>query len=374
MAKIGFLTERMLLGFGVDMVIDRVAAGLTGYGHDVTVYPSLTDGTYDGAPYAIKPVPTPAYSVFPRYDYSARRWLEFLNNENVDVWLVSTFPFFSLIPKLTAPAIAVDYGVCSTEGFPLHMKANFAYMKWTQQHMYFKKARKIITISEFVKSQLPKALHANTEVIYVGVDHYINDWIARGEPAAESRKFRQDHGVSDEDILLTYVGRLNPEGQPYKGVNDLMNAYDIIRAEEPRAKMVMVGFGDDKDKEMIANRGIIPVIKAPPELMPVIYDATDIYMTASKWEGFDMPAAEAESFGEPVVMLKIGAHSEIAVDNDTAFIVETASELPDAALTLCRNEQLRRKMGMAAKQYVDRFKWAKIVEDYEHSISEVVAR
>lgn len=369
---IGFLTERMLLGFGVDMVIDRVARGLVDLGYKATVYPSLTDGTFDNNSYEIKPIPTPAYNIFPRYDHSARRWLDFLNSEDIDIWLISTFPFFSLIPHLKTPAIAVDYGICSTEGFSIDNKLNFAYMKWSQQKRYFPRAAKIITISEFVKSLLPQALHKNTEVIYVGVDHYTDAWRDKGRPAAETAKFRKSIGVAENEILLTYVGRLNPIGQPYKGTMDLMAMYDEIRRTRDDVKMMMVGYGDDGDRKMIEERGIIPFVKAPADMMPVVYDATDIYVTASKWEGFDMPVAEAESFGKPVVALEIGAHTEVAVDGRTSYLVKNAWQMTEKVISLATDSGKRKEMGEAAARFVGKFSWRKIVDDYESAILEVL--
>ena len=48
-----FLTERMRLGFGADLVVDQVAAGLAQRGHRVTVYASYEDGTYADRPYRL---------------------------------------------------------------------------------------------------------------------------------------------------------------------------------------------------------------------------------------------------------------------------------------------------------------------------------
>ena len=55
-----------------------------------------------------------------------------------DLVLVGTFPFFSLLPELAArvPCAAIDFGICSTEGFGLWARLNFAYMRWTQHRRY----------------------------------------------------------------------------------------------------------------------------------------------------------------------------------------------------------------------------------------------
>jgi glycosyltransferase involved in cell wall biosynthesis len=370
--KVGFLTERMLLGFGVDLVIDEIATGLCGLGYEVTVYPSLTDGTYDSAPYEVKPIPTPAIAIFPLYDRNARQWVDMLNNEDVDIWLVSTFPFFSLMPHLKAPSVAIDYGICSTEGFSFENKLNFAYMKWSQQKRYFPKAAKIVTISGYVKSLLPKTLQSKTDVIYIGADHYIRDWRRRGEPMAEAAEFRAERAIADSDVLLTYIGRLNPEGQPYKGTKDLMDIFSELSAM-PSVKTMMVGYGDDADAERIRNLGIIPFVKAPVETMPVIHAATDIYVTASKWEGFDLPLVEAAFFGKPGVALNIGAHPEVVENGQGALLADSPAGIKENLLKLIGDKEARARMGASAAGFAKRFEWERAVSEYDAMIKEVLA-
>ena len=101
----------MLTGFGVDMVIDRVARGLGERGHEVTVYASVTDETLNSDSYRLKLVPTPASSFFPRYDLSAQRHLGFLNSEANDVYLVETF--------LLLPSASIESANCGRRPWSL---------------------------------------------------------------------------------------------------------------------------------------------------------------------------------------------------------------------------------------------------------------
>ena len=66
MSRIAFVNERMLRGFGVDLVIDSLARELSRRGHEVTVYASAVD---DGQrPYKLDRIPTPASGVPPVYE------------------------------------------------------------------------------------------------------------------------------------------------------------------------------------------------------------------------------------------------------------------------------------------------------------------
>src|SRR3954453_24227422 len=130
MANVAFLTERMRLGFGVDLVVDQVAAGLAERGHQVTVYASYEDGTYRDRPYELVRFSVPAIRYAPLYDLeAARRAKRFgLAARGHEGFFVETQPFFCLLPWLKERAVAVDHGVVDTHGFKLSVRANFAFV------------------------------------------------------------------------------------------------------------------------------------------------------------------------------------------------------------------------------------------------------
>src|SRR5207244_6775179 len=159
-ANLAFLTERMRLGFGVDVVVDQVAAGLAGRGHDVTVYASYEDGTYADRPYRLQTLSVPAIRYAPLYDIeAARRAKRFgLAARGHELFFIETPPFFALLPWLRDRAVAVDHGVVDTRGFSLPVRLNFAFVENVQQHVYFRAAGHIVTVSDFLRDELPAGL------------------------------------------------------------------------------------------------------------------------------------------------------------------------------------------------------------------------
>lgn len=365
--RIGFLTERMLRGFGVDLVIDQLAQGLAARGHQVTVYASVSDGSYAADTYRVKLIPTATSSFFPRYDVAAQRHLSFLNSEGPDAWLVHTFPFFALLPRLKAPSIAVEYGVSSTAGFPAKIRANFAYVKFMQERVYLRGARRIVTISEYLKRQLPPGLAGKASVIYLGADHY-----QRQSAGAGGEALRKQLGVGEKDILMLYIGRLSSADQPYKGTAELAELGRVLAGEDKRLRLLMVGFGGQREQNWLEKTGAQVITNAPAEQMPAIYTACDIYVTASHWEGFDLPLVEAQSFGKPVVALDIGAHPEVMADGESGLLAADLDGLGQALRRLASNDDLRTRMGEAARGVAERFKWKTTVTAYEQLIKEVV--
>jgi len=51
--RLGVVTERLILGYGVDRVVHETACRLVALGDQVTVFALTTDATYAAAPYRI---------------------------------------------------------------------------------------------------------------------------------------------------------------------------------------------------------------------------------------------------------------------------------------------------------------------------------
>ncbi len=365
--KVGFLTERMLRGFGVDLVVDQLSRGLSARGHGVTVYSSVSDESFAADDYRIKLIPTSCSSFFPHCDFAAQRHLAFLNGEDIDVWLVQTFPFFSLLPRLKAPAVAVEYGVSSSAGFPPKLRANFAYIRFTQTRLYYRWARRIVAISEFLKQELPAGLRDKTSVIYPGADHYRR----QADSDAAGRDLRSGLGIGDDEVLMLYVGRLSSADQPYKGTGELVALYRRLRRENAGLRLLMVGFGGAREKEWLESEGVTVLLNAPAGQMPAIFSACDLYVTASRWEGFDLPLAEAQAFGKPVVALRIGAHPEVVADGDSGFLVDNMEGMYQKVQELSGDAALRAELGRNAGAKASRFNWEDAFAAYDRLVREV---
>ena len=61
----------------------------------------------------------------------------------------------------------------------------------------------------------------------------------------------------------------------------------------------------------MANNNIIFTGFVDDNELPHYYAACDVYVTASLWEGFNLPAAEAQACGKKVVAFDIGSNPEI---------------------------------------------------------------
>lgn len=368
--NIAFITDRMIKGHGVDLVVDRLADGLAKIGYDSKVYCNYFDETFiNRKSYNIEKLHYFKPDVNPIvYERRIRKLVPYLNSKDIDLFIIQSFPFYSLIPKLNKPVLVVDHGIISVSGLSSKRRLRYKYMEISQNISYFKKADKIITVSKYILNCLSKDLQEKAAFIYNGCDHYQQKTIS----IEDINNFRNKIGAGPKDILLLFVGRLNLTNQPYKGLSELIGIYQNISSKYKNVKLLAVGYGTKNDEELLKNQGVLSISNAPEELMPLIYKSSDIYTTCSKWEGFDLPIAEAHSFQRPTLCYDIGAHPEISKNGKTGFVAKSRSEFTNKLEILVKNPKLRIKMGTNALEYARKFTWENSVKKYHQTIKKML--
>jgi len=368
--NIAFITDRMIKGHGVDLVVDRLADGLAKIGYNCKVYCNYFDETFiNRKSYNIEKLHYFKPDINPVvYERRIRKLVPYLNSKDTDLFIIQSFPFYSLIPRLNKPVLVVDHGIISATGLPLKRKLKYKYMEISQNLSYFRKADKIVTVSRYLLGCVSKNLREKATFIYNGCDHYREEIIGEEEITG----FRNEIGVVPEDILLLFVGRLNLTNQPYKGLLELIDIYRNISKKYKNIKLLTVGYGSKNDEELLRNQGALSMRNVHEELMPLIYKSCDIYTTCSRWEGFDLPIAEAHSFEKPTLCYNICAHPEISQNGKTGFVVKNKKEFTEKLEILINNLKLRKEMGAEAREYSKRFTWENGIKQYHQIIKKML--
>jgi glycosyltransferase involved in cell wall biosynthesis len=167
---------------------------------------------------------------------------------------------------------------------------------------------RVVSISKFAEDQfneyLGPATKAEYEIVYNKIDG------ERFHQGIDGTAVRGKYDLGNDPVML-YIGRISP----HKGIHLLIEAFHLVRQQVPNARLLVVGkhtFGDysRKLKEM-ANGVVAFAGYVDDEELPSYYAACNVYVTCSLWEGFNLPIAEAQSCGKPVVAFDIGAHKEV---------------------------------------------------------------
>lgn len=106
-----------------------------------------------------------------------------------------------------------------------------------------------------------------------------------------------------------------------------------------------------------------------------VYRRAGIFGFPSAYEGFGMAMTEAMSAGIPAVAYRsCPAVNEIIRDGETGFLVDDGAEpLADALARLMEDENLRRKMGAAAKEDMKQYAAETIWNQWENLMTDLVS-
>jgi glycosyltransferase involved in cell wall biosynthesis len=146
--------------------------------------------------------------------------------------------------------------------------------------------------------------------------------------------------------LVVCVGRLCRQ----KGQDLLLEAWPQVTARLPEARLVLVGDGPDAQALWAAApRG---VLFAGAAADPVRwYQAADVVVQPSRWEGMALAPLEAMACGRPVVLTDVGGARECLPEVDAAHCVVPpgdAAALATALLRLLTDPVLRSAASLRA--------------------------
>jgi glycosyltransferase involved in cell wall biosynthesis len=161
-----------------------------------------------------------------------------------------------------------------------------------------KKADKIIAISEFTKRELIRLTGINEDkiiVIYQGVDH-------RRYKPMDTIECKKKFGLNPDDKHILVVS----SNKEHKRMDLAKKIFDSLRSIREDVKMLKAGYG-----EVLQGEGIINIGWIPEMMMPLLFNAADVFLHTSEYEGFGLPVLEAMACGTPVVAFKKASVPEL---------------------------------------------------------------
>ena len=186
-----------------------------------------------------------------------------------------------------------------------------------------------ISISKFMQSELIKETGLDSKVVYDKID------IKKFRIGIDGSKIRKKLKIKDNEKLLLFVGRLSP----HKNVHTLLEIFCLVNKKFPNVKLLIIGkptFPNYYKKlKQLADKNIMFKEFVDDKYLPLYYAACDLYVTASLWEGFDLPAAEAQACGKKVVAFDVCSHPEV-VKNGMLVKKDDLEGFADAIIKLLK--------------------------------------
>lgn len=177
------------------------------------------------------------------------------------------------------------------------------------------------------------------------------DPFARPVPDEQRAAIRRNLHIEPDAPLAIWVGL----PVAFKHIDLLLDAFDLVHADLPAARLVMVGdFTNYPSYKQRANPDVIYFAgRIPHEHLPAYYAAADIYTHSSRYEGVPRVLIEALAAGKPVVSTRHIGSSAVVQDGKTGLLCDhTPRALADAILALLRNPERAREMGQAGREDV----------------------
>ena len=174
----------------------------------------------------------------------------------------------------------------------------------------------------------------------------------------DANKVRDELGISGDDILIGFIGRLVPD----KGIGVLLKAFCTLIKECENVHLIIIGNyephrGCLSDKEVclindhvkITHIGFVKDIEK-------YYAAMNMLVLPTRREGFPYALLEAAAMELPVISTRVTGCVDAVVDGVSGILVKVddSRELYEAIVKLVKDSDLRKKFGKQGRQRVEK--------------------
>lgn len=220
-----------------------------------------------------------------------------------------------------------------------------------------------ISVSEFIRRDwvVDQTIPGRNIVIHNGID---TKRFGKVLPPEERTRQRKALGISDNEMLAIFCGRLIPE----KGVKELLEAFELLQDYPVRLLLIgSVNFSKDDStnysEEMILKaknmKSVTYLGYVPNEKLHEYTQLADMQIIPSIWQDpAPLACIEGMASGLPQIITKSGGMVEYASE-DCAIILPIDDHLSEniaqAVIRLLHDPNLRKKMGKAGRERAGQF-------------------
>ncbi len=348
---------------GAERHIHEVSKRLVNAGHTVTLFCARYEGAkdvekIDGIEIIRKG------GRFSVYVYAFWEYVTKLKKRNFDLIIddINAIPWFTPL-YIRKPKIAIIHHFAKYiffEELPF-LLAIIAYCIELSYPFIYRKIP-FITVSpssrdEMVNVGIPEE---HITIVTHGVDHQVHK-------PSEYSKSPYPH--------LLYLGRL----RNYKNLGTLIQAMALVVKEIPSVKLSIVGAGavQNKLKALAASLNLSDSITfygyVDDEMKRNFFQNAWVFVTSSEKEGWGLTVIEANACGTPAVAFAVPGLKDSIQNGETGLLVENRSSdaFAERIIELLKDEELRKRLSVAALKHAQQFSWDKAAEEYMNIMEQV---
>ena len=232
---------------------------------------------------------------------------------------------------------------------------------WLRAIRGMKFADHVIAVSDSTAKDTMKILAIPPERISVAPDAVEGEF--QRLPHAEIQAIRERYSIQPNTLCLLTVG----SDHPRKNLPNIIEALGLLKQQGLDFEFWKAGSDfTNEQKALIQKLDIDDRIrylgKPDQKTLIEIYNAADILMFTSLFEGFGMPILEAMACGTPVITSNVSAMPEV-VENDGMLVdPRSPAEIAKAVFTLYLNPELRHALINQGLLRIKSFTWENTAE------------
>lgn len=250
----------------------------------------------------------------------------------------------------------------------LHFQVPFNFPRADlKTKLKLKKYNYVVCNSYFTKSFIDKSFGISSIVIY---------------PPVDIKSIKPTH----KENLIISVGRFGPNQLHPKKQEILIEVFREIYKKHPEWRLVLVGQAKKEDEKYVRNLkklsagiGIKIIENMPFDNLRDLYSRASIYWHATgfgedeeknpeKMEHFGISTVEAQAAGAIPIVIAKGGQKEIVTEGKNGRLWTTKSQLLDATINIIGDNNLRKKLSVAAIKNSKKFSQENFFKEYEKII------
>lgn len=293
------------------------------------------------------------------------------------------FPHFN-VPLLYNGNFIVTVHDLILLDFPTKRATTLGPMKYALKNMAYKKvissavkkAKKVITVSEYTKKRLIE--HFNLPEDKIIVTYEACEKVNALDNNLD-RNFLNEHGIKKPFLL--YVGN----AYPHKNLERLLTVFKMLRNSEIKKfgnyevkksafnyQLVLVGKKDyfyqrlqglARELGLLDSGEVVFFGFAKDDELAGLYQNASLYVFPSFIEGFGLPPLEAMSYGLPVVTSKTSCLPEILGEAAKYFDPKNDEDIANVILKVLNDDILKDEMKRLGLEQVKKYSWEKCARE-----------
>lgn len=300
----------------------------------------------------------------------SRKISKHLENKEFDVYHVNAAPlaFFMDKKPLVITAHSTLFGAGKSIKTLMGRSiidniASFYYrrMRFIERRIY-DKAKIIIAVNDNIKGELEQDYKISKEKIAT-IHNGVNTRIFYAMKNKD--KIKEELGLISQEFIVLYVGRL----AAIKNIGLLIKAMHLLRKKNVVTLIVGKGPKESALKRLAKNLGLGSNVRFVGYIknrnLVKMYNAADVFVLPSVYEGMPLTLLEAMACGVPTIATNFQGLKSIMQNGETGIILEkTSAECLAEKISYLHGEpEILRNMSTKAIRVIEeRFSWDKSVE------------